>query len=196
MRTTLVISLIISHLVCILFFSLSIANHQLFKELVLVLIAYLMVILFLISSGDVKIKEILSYREIAYKTAALKAFSLVILFTTIFITIFFISKNIEQFGQKILDEKNIIQAEIANNQMISNSHPLHEAAKESFLLDRKSNSDFSFEAKLTKNEKKLARLKDNLLDNFLLKRSSDMIVIVVGISAILLILSQKKLIKT
>lgn len=49
-RTSLVISVIIAHLIAVLFFSLSIANYGSFKEITLALILYSMVILFLISN--------------------------------------------------------------------------------------------------------------------------------------------------
>ena len=49
-RTTIITSLIIAHLIAVLFFSLSISNYNSFKEIVLSLIIYSMVILFLISN--------------------------------------------------------------------------------------------------------------------------------------------------
>ena len=51
-RTSTISTLIVAHLTLILFFSLTIANYNSFKEIVLTLIAYLMTVLFLITKYD------------------------------------------------------------------------------------------------------------------------------------------------
>ncbi len=80
------------------------------------------------------------------------------------------------------------------NPLLTKSHPAHVAVKKFYLGkkfndDWKNNNYFNYEI----NEKKKARLKDKLADNFLLKRSSDLIVIIVSISSISLLLSRKKI---
>ncbi len=51
-RTTTVATLIVAHLTLILFFGLTITNYNSFKEIVLTLISYLIVVLFLITTYD------------------------------------------------------------------------------------------------------------------------------------------------
>jgi len=51
-RTSAIATLIIAHLTLILFFSLTITNYNSFKEIVLTLIAYLMIVIFLITNYD------------------------------------------------------------------------------------------------------------------------------------------------
>jgi len=192
-RTTTVVSLIIVHLVAVLFFSLSIASHEFFKEIVLSLIVYSMVILFLISNDDLVHKEISIHKVASFKLALLKISGLAIFFMIIFAMIFSLTKNLDKFANLMLEEKSDWQNEVVLNPMILPSHPVHIAVKKFYLGKSFTNSLLDeMTSKFERNDKKLARLKDKLSDNFLLKRSSDMIVIIVAISSILLLLSQKK----
>lgn len=194
-RTTTVTSLIIAHLVAVLFFSLSIASNDAFKELVLSLIIYSMVILFLISNYDFTS----SSSNIALKIKGWKRRVVFYIFSSlgvlmIFLTMFLIAKNLAPISYLIQEKKINLQNEIVINPMILPSHPAHIAVKK-FYLGKNSDLEKSDEVtvELEVNERKIARLKDSLLDNFLLKRSSDMILIIVAISSILLLLSQKKI---
>ncbi len=85
------------------------------------------------------------------------------------------------------------QSEIMENPMILPSHPVHIAVK-SFYLGKKFEEEWSDKsyANLEINERKRARLKDKLSDNFLLKRSSDVILIIVAVSTGMLLLTNKK----
>ncbi len=85
------------------------------------------------------------------------------------------------------------QNEIMENPMILPSHPVHIAVK-SFYLGKKFEEEWSDKsyANLEINERKRARLKDKLSDNFLLKRSSDVILIIVAVSTGMLLLTNKK----
>jgi hypothetical protein len=62
-------------------------------------------------------------------------------------------------------------------------------------LGKKFKDDWSDKSyvEIEMNEKKRARLKDKLSDNFLLKRSSDVILIIVAVSTSLLLLNGKKI---
>jgi hypothetical protein len=91
--------------------------------------------------------------------------------------------------QKRLDRKN----ELIVNPLILPSHPVHIAVKK-FYLGKKfndNNSD-SVAIAIEKNEKKRAKLKEKLADNVILKRTSDIILIIVASLTALLILSSKK----
>jgi hypothetical protein len=196
-RATTVVSLIIAHLVCVLFFSISIANSEFFKEIVLALIVYSMVILFLISNEDLAHKKVPAYEIASYKVTLAKISLAAIFFLVIFSTTFSLVKNLDKFTKISLEKKSDLQNEIIINQVKSRSHSVHIAVKK-FYLEKTSpnNSLDKIESKFEHNEKKLARVKDKLLDNFLFKRSSDMIVIIVAISSILLLLSNKKINKS
>lgn len=193
-RTTTITGLIIAHLVATLFFSLSIASNDAFKELVLSLIIYSMVILFLISNYDFAS----STSHLALKIKGWKSRVIFYIFTgsfvlIIFVMIFSVTKNVASISHLIQEKKITLQNEIAMNPMILPSHPAHIAVKK-FYLGKNSDLQKPEEVgvEIEANERKLARLKDKLLDNFVLKRSSDMILIIVAISSILLLLSQKK----
>jgi hypothetical protein len=194
-RTTSITSLIIAHLVAVLFFSLSISNYNSFKEIVLALIVYSMVILFLISNynpiyltGDKSNKA--KHSWLLWLTIPL--ISSIVL--SIFFAVFFITKNIPQLAKTIHEKEFSRQNEIAKNPMILPSHAVHMAVK-TFYLGKKFKDDWSDKSyvEIEMNEKKRARLKDKLSDNFLLKRSSDVILIIVAVSTSLLLLNGKKI---
>ena len=193
-RTTTITSIIIAHLVAVLFFSLSISNYNSFKEIVLALIIYSMVVLFLISNYDQsdqkddKTNKIKDWRLVMLFKASVGI--IVILF---FISLFSVTKNITKISEIINEKKFNRQNETMLNPMLLPSHEVHIAVKK-FYLGKKFEDNWSdkVSAELEMNEKKRARLKDTLSDNFLLKRSSDVILIIVAVSTSLLLLARKK----
>lgn len=190
-RTSTVIGLIISHLVAILFFSLSINNYEAFKEITLGLVVYSMVILFLISNythnssaldQDSKVK---ASQPSIFFIAAIALPLLVIFFLSLAV-----AQNINFVAESTHEKKFKQQSEAAGNPMILPSHPVHIAVKE-FYLGKKFSDELpeKIDAQNEISNHKRARLKDKLADNFLLKRSSDVIFIIVSASAVLLLLS-------
>ena len=194
-RTTTVTSLIIAHLVAVLFFSISISNYNSFKEIVLALIVYSMVILFLISNYNPIYLVGKEKSKSKYSRAVLIVFpAMCVVILTVFFAIFSIAKNIPEITDIVSEKKITKQTEIIKNPMILPSHPAHIAVKK-FYLGKKFEEDWSdkIDTELEMNERKRARLKDKLSDNFLLKRSSDVILIIVAISTSLLLLGHKKM---
>jgi hypothetical protein len=194
-RTTTITSIIIAHLISVLFFSISISNYNSFKEIVLASIIYSMVILFLISNYS----AIYSSEDEAPKTkhAWQKYFSISACFfisVIIFFSVFFVAKNVTKISDAMREKKFSKQNEIMENPMILPSHPVHIAVK-SFYLGKKFEEEWSDKsyANLEINERKRAKLKDKLSDNFLLKRSSDVILIIVAVSTGMLLLNRKNL---
>lgn len=191
-RTTTITSIIITHLVMVLFFSLSISNYNSFKEIVLALIAYSMVILFLISNYNITGSDSVALNKVRPRWSILVFSSAMILVSTIFLALLFVTANVTKIAESVRDRKISKQAEVMQNPMILPSHPVHIAVK-TYYLGKKFEDDWSdkISASLEINERKRARLKDRLSDNFLLKRSSDMILVIVAVSTALLILSDK-----
>lgn len=199
-RTTTITSLIISHLILVLFFAFSIANYNSFKEIVLALVAYSMVILFLVSNYN----PIFSNNSDQYQAPLIKDWRFRIIVSTaavfllivIFLSIFVMVKNISKVSAFVNDDKLEKQAEIIANPMILPSHPVHNTVKKFYLEKNFAKNDNAWYNKKSSeeliNEKKQARLKDQLSDNFLLKRSSDVILIIVAVSSGMLLLSKKK----
>lgn len=190
-RTTIVISLIIAHLVAVLFFSLSISNYNSFKEIVLALIVYSMVILFLISNYNpiyLAKKENIEFRKLSI-TTILASITVILSF----VSIFFIAQNIAQISESVQVKRTVKEERIFNNPIISASHPAHIAVKKNYLgkkfEDKWSNKTTPTKIEISK--AKRSRIKEGLSDNFLLKRSSDVILIIVAISASLLLLGTK-----
>jgi len=189
-RTTIVTALIISHLVAVLFFSLSISNYNSFKEIVLALIVFSMVILFLVSNYNpiyLQANEASEFKLSKY----ILFFAPVILL--VFLASFLVIKNVTKIAELTNEKKISSQEEIIKNPMILPNHAVHIAVKK-FYFGKKFEEELSDKTyvELEINERKRARLKDKLSDNFLLKRSSDVILMIVAVSTILLLLSGKK----
>ena len=203
-RTTIVTALIISHLIIVLFFSMSISNYNSYKEIVLALIIYSMVILFLVSnynsinlnqnqpSKKKDLRKILIFPPVVFPSVVFLPVVFLIV-ASVFFAIFSLTKNISEISKIIAEEKNLKQENVLKNPMILYNHGVHIAVKK-FYLGKKFEDEWSNKtyADLEINERKKARLKDKLSDNFLLKRSSDVILIIVAISSSLLLLSTKK----
>jgi hypothetical protein len=153
-RTSLVISVIIAHLIAVLFFSISISNYESFREITLALIFYSMAILFLISNyGSIVVeseKKSKSKRQFISK-------GLIILGATF--AFFLISLVVSEVDSS-RDKQDFVSP-----------NPIHTQSYD---------------------EMKKAKMRDELLDNFLFKRSSDVILIIAAASTIMLLLSTKK----
>lgn len=196
-RTTTVITLIIAHLVLVLFLSLSISNYNSFKEIVLALVIYSMVLLFLISNhNQIFANDFKNLEPGGVKRTRVFA---ILLFTTMmiaFLSLFLVAKDVSKISKISSDKKNDRQNEVLVNPMILPSHPVHVAVRK-FYLGKKmfgENGDWidKIQVQSEINEKKQARLREKLVDNFLLKRSSDVIFIIVAISTSLLLLGARK----
>ena len=97
-RTSLVISVIIAHLISIVFFAVSISNYESFREITLAFVIYSMVILFLISNYGliaveanklVKSKLDFLFSGLIY-LIALVAFFLIFLVSLMLILVYFL----------------------------------------------------------------------------------------------------------
>ena len=167
-RTTTVISLIIAHLIAIMFFSLAISNYNSFKEIVLALVVYSMVILFLISNYN---PIYLTKNEEKIKPS-IEVISMVILIS---LAVFFSSFSIIKNMPKIVEN-------IKNNQITKLA-----VSQEIILKEDSENENMAI------NEGRKTRLHNKLLENSLFKRSSDVILIITIIISALLLLSPKKI---
>lgn len=154
-RTSTTIGLIISHLILVLFLGISITNHQDLKEIVVGLVGYLMVILSLISNQN---KSYLS------EDKRTKSISVILVFAipsfAILVTSFYIVKMAIPTSDIVITKQSIA----------SNDGNL--SAVGSVALNSADD--------LPANDYKLALFKRRLHDNFLLKRSSDVIIIIAG----------------
>ncbi|NBV06840.1 MAG: hypothetical protein EBS06_06365 [Proteobacteria bacterium] len=196
-RTTTVTTLIISHLILVIFLSLSISNYSSFKELVLAVIAYSMLLLFLISNEN----QIFLNKEIKLENKSLKrvfifSFSVFMIILPIFLALFLVTKNIPQIAKKISEQKFERQNEVMLNPMTSASHAVHIEVRKSYLGKKiiSDNDDLfgkiNIENKIS--AKKQERFHAKLANSFLLKRSHDVILIIVAISTTLLLLAARK----
>ena len=186
-RTTTVISLIIAHLIAVLFFSLSIANYDSFKEIVLGLIIYSMVTLFLVSNYSPIHLDGEELKDKNLRVKILKIFTACSIVFIVFILTFWIAKNISLVTKTVTEKKiEIRQLEIKP------SVPQH-VAETKLLLSKKPQGEWIKEephsAVITNSKRE--RLSRSLKDNFLFKRSSDIILIIVAFSVILMLLRKK-----
>ncbi len=161
-RVNIISTLIITHLVLILFLSLTVTNYNSFKEVVLTLIAYLMGVLFLIANYTGKLKkEKTSGAKKSFPYLKIIATSAIII--TVFLGSFYLAKT------SLLNMADLTESTLLT-QLQNNAQPQ------------------SFDVAAYKKN----RLKKKLNDNFLLKRSSDVILIIVALSSALLLLKTKK----
>jgi hypothetical protein len=193
-RTTIVTSLIIAHLIVVLFFSLSISNYTSFKEIVLALIVYSMVILFLISNyNPIYLAEDNSVKAKTKKQKAALYAAVSLIVVTVFISLFSVIKEINPISEVISNKKLAKQEKVFTRPMLLPSHPVHIAVKKFYFgkkfEDQWANRD---QSEVEINQRKKAQLKDKLSDNFLLKRSSDVILLIVAVTTSMLLLGIKK----
>lgn len=196
-RTSIVISLIIAHLFAVLFFSMSISSFVLFKEMVLVLIAYFAAILFLISNNNPIYLAKLSEAPKALKSKlfnknlAGKFFAFLSL-TAIFCAMILLISKSEEIAKTIEQKKSTHQEMLQENPLVAQSHPIHMTVKkiyfdknfdESWLKNNDNNSSLETRKKI--------QLKEKIGDSFLFKRSSDVIILLVATISIMLILKNK-----
>jgi hypothetical protein len=115
-RTSLVISVILSHLIALLFLSLSITNFQVFRELTLAIVIYSMAILFVISNFGLINVENNDLRKIwqRYLAGALIiSFGLIIFISSLFL----ISKVIEAENSAIESYSQISKDPVTFSEM-------------------------------------------------------------------------------
>ena len=193
-RTMRMISFVMSQLVIILFLSISISNYDSFKEIVLALIAYSMMILFLISNYD---PTYLAERKVnPYRRKIFFILVIPLFFTIISLSVLFVIKNIPNISTYVGEAKLHQQNKFLDD---TSTDPLDSTSDISNILVRESDREKKIKieqinemrSKLEINEKKRARLKDELSDNFLFKRYSDVILIIASISTSLLLLANK-----
>lgn len=193
-RTTIIAATIISHLFALLLVAMSIVNYGNFKEISISLIAYSMALLFVVSSHE--FPEIDVADEKRNWRLMTRRFSLFCGGLMIFLIVFSMVKKVPEISSKVAEKKLERQNEIMMNPMILPSHPVHLTIRK-FYLGKKfehNSDDWSdkIQAKSELNEKRQARLKTKLASNFLLKRSSDVILIICAITAGLLLISVHK----
>jgi hypothetical protein len=194
-RTTRVIALISSHLAIIFLFDIYLKSFANFKEIVLLISIYSMVILFLISNNK---SFLIDITEENFNSSAQNIFKfhlpIAIMIIGVSITIILIATTLPSINQIINQKKSDRSTELKINPLILPSHPVHIAVKK-FYLGRKFNdiSNDSVSVALEKNQQKRARLKDSLAENIILKRTSDIILIIVASMTTILILANKKI---
>ncbi|GDX36211.1 hypothetical protein LBMAG18_07220 [Alphaproteobacteria bacterium] len=195
-RTSIVISLLISCLVAILFFSQILLNYNSFKEIILVLVIYSMVILNLvisdtasqISAVKIEQKKIIWQSNHFFFKCATK-FLILIFFLTIFFIIFLMVSKLSVIYDEVKLQKYNQQREIILNPIILPSHPVHQHVEKFYLKknDNKNNEFYTQQIQWNENEFKKAQMKNELSDNLILKRSSEVLIIIAGLICLALI---------
>ncbi len=174
-RTTATTSLIIAHLVLVLFLSISITNYQSFKEIVLALIIYLMIILSLISNHN---KSYLNNYQ-HYKPISIFLIFIIPACLTCAAT-FYLAKT-------TIPIANLIKEKQAISNLDSNADNIALPGDDN-LISKNNSESLNNTGTISNNDYKIAKLKRKLSDNFLLKRSSDVILVIAGLVAGLLLL--------
>lgn len=195
-RTSIVISLLISCLVTILFFSQILLNYNSFKEIILALVIYAMVILNLVISdtnifiGEVKIdQKKLRWQSNHFIYNAFSKFLIASIFLIIFFVALFMNLGLGRIYDEVKEKKYNKQNEVILNPILLPSHPFHEDFEQNYLtknFTKKGELD-NQELLWNKNEFKKAQMKNDLSNNFILKRSSEVLIIICGIICLALV---------
>lgn len=161
-RTNIVSTLIIIHLNLILFLSMTITNQGLFKEIILMLILYLIAALFIITNQDDIIKKVkkIKVRRPSFKIILFA--SLVSIF--IFICAIFLTRISFQKMQYLRQDMAVLQVVVPEksiNKSLENG--------------------------------KIMRVAKKLHENYLLKHSSDLILIIIFLSGTILLFSSNSI---
>lgn len=189
-RTTIVISLISSHLIIALLLTITIINHNAFREIILALIIYSMVILFLISNYNPIYLGNSHNKKHSLRNIPLQLPIAILITIIAFFGLFFVTKNINPLSKSI--NKAIIAKEEKSkkNPALSKNYPSHKLVQERYFDKIAKSKILINNNNTTKIDPiKMRVLKEKLQDNFLLKRSSDIILIICAITAILLVFS-------
>ncbi|MFM7620310.1 MAG: hypothetical protein ACKO47_01715 [Alphaproteobacteria bacterium] len=198
-RTSIVISLLISCLVTILFFSQILLNYNSFKEVILALVIYAMVILNLVISdtnsqaSQVKIdqKKLSSQSNHLFHKSFSKLtskFSLAIFFLIIFGAVLLINTRLGEIYEEVKEKKYNKQNEIILNPIMLPSHPVHQYVWQNYFnKNSQKNIQFEQSESASENEFKKAQMKNELSNNFILKRASEVLIIICGIICLALI---------
>jgi divalent metal cation (Fe/Co/Zn/Cd) transporter len=136
--------------------------------MVLALVVYSMVILFLVATYDFEGLEL--DKKVKNKWAVLLFGAGISLLITLFFAMFSLSESLPKIAKKIQEQKIAMRNENVATTTASSSGAITVAEI---------------------NQKKRARLKDRLLDSFLFKRSSDVILIIVAASTALLLATNR-----
>lgn len=195
-RTSIVITLLISQLVAILFFSQILLNFNSFKEVILAVVIYVMVILGVATSDTAsRIINVSEQNNLSLKSQNNKLFFVLvasgclIIFTAVFMLII----KLPMVHHQIKEKKFNQQKELILNPIILPSHPVHKHIKKYYFHQNFfQNNDQQIANFNEEQEIKKAQMKDQLVDNFVLKRSSDVIIIFAGFVVLALIYSKKK----
>lgn len=190
------ISLIFSYLVTVLFLAMNVSSYDNLKEIIVLSAAYLSVVLFLVFNCDSLILEetkkskIKKIQHVFFIVPALVFTVLIIFFST-----FWITKNIPKISS-FVEEKKI---EIKNKELFGSlKNPSDEitideakgiAPRPIAVVD---NQPYKTQDEFNMNMRRRARLKDQLSDSFLLKRSSDLILFIMVLSVFPLLILRKK----
>ena len=133
-RTSTIATLIIAHLTLILFFGLTITNYNSFKEVVLTLIAYLMVVLFLITTYDRAQK--ISDKPLQIKPSGYVKFFAGLIFFIIFSCMLYLANG------TFYSMKNIRNSQEIQTQSGPEPLPLDISERKKIRLKKKLNDNF------------------------------------------------------
>lgn len=190
------LSLIFSYLVTVLFLIMTVSSYDNLKETIVLSAVYLAVVLFLVFNCDAFILEELQkskIQKIRHAFFVVPALVFAVLIT--FFSTFWITKNISEIS-RFVEEKKI---EIKNKELFGS---LKTPSDEITIDEAKGiaprpiavadNQPYKTQDEFNMNMRRRVRLKDQLSDSFLLKRSSDLILFIMVLSVFPLLILRKK----
>lgn len=178
-----IIGLIFSYVLIIIFFTITISNYDILKEIILILSCYLITLLIIINglNSSIEIEE-----------KSLKKFTKFVLFpfsilgiVAVFLMIILVINNISQVSN-LVETRKLTQK---NEELFKNNIPNQENLNLE-LANNKNNQIKEISVKEAKffntSDRKRDYLKEKLSENFLLKRSSEIILLIATLPLILI----------
>lgn len=212
-RTDLIIAIITSHLIVILLFNITFNSLVALQEMVLAVGMYSISILFLISgnysqhgrffpqktssqvnkSKGLAANQQNSSKNLSGNFSTTIAAALLCFVLAAAVAIILVIHEVPQINSLITEKRTKRQQDAAVNPMILPSHPVHIAVKK-FYLGKKFNDNYDENTAniLETSELKRIKLKDSLPKSFLLKRSSEILLIIIFLISGLLALSGRE----
>jgi len=194
-RTTIIITLIFSHLAMILLYGIIIVNFPILRTLTIATIVYSITTFILIANSNHLYKihdDKINFKNYKSSTIIILAIFMV---SAIVLSSFYLIKNINITSFLVKKQQTTREGEVSKNPLIFPGHPVHINVKKYYLEKNFDNmSNFRQDKDENGKEKELHSEdnKEKLRNNPLIKSLSDIIIVIIGIMIALLLSYKNK----
>ncbi|MBU6339698.1 MAG: hypothetical protein KGQ36_07010 [Rickettsiales bacterium] len=178
-----ILALIFSYIFIIAFFSLTISSYLILKEIILILTCYLIALLFIIHRSDSSITSDKkpSTKFVKFFVIPTSIFTIIAIFFMVIWTV----KNTHEISN-LIETKEITKK---NEELFGNLNSNQISSKTLITNNREIYKEEEF---FNTSGRKRAYLREKLSDNFLLKNSSELILLIISLPLITMLLTKKE----